>query len=90
MVKEISLIIPSHNDKKKLLQLLNSISNWEIMPNEILIIDSSIKEPSLSSDLLKYFSKNLFYESLKKYNFGNYKLISNKRNYKTDEENRLD
>ena len=25
-----------------------------------------------------------------KYNFGNYKLISNKRNYKTDEENRLD
>jgi len=58
MVKEISLIIPSHNDKKKLLQLLNSISNWEIMPNEILIIDSSIKEPSLSSDLLKYFNNN--------------------------------
>ena len=25
-----------------------------------------------------------------KYNFGNYKLINNKRNYKTDEENRLD
>ena len=28
-----------------------------------------------TSDLLKYFSKNLFYESLKKYKFGNYPSI---------------
>ena len=43
MVKEISLIIPSQNAEEKILNLLSCIPNWEIFPNEIIIIDSSEK-----------------------------------------------
>lgn len=55
--KAISLIIPSKDSKKKLLELLRSISNWEAIPNEIIIVDSSSKKLELPEDI-KLFCKN--------------------------------
>lgn len=55
--KAISLIIPSKDSKKKLLELLRSISNWETIPNEIIIVDSSSKKLELPEDI-KLFCKN--------------------------------
>ena len=45
MIKEISLIIPSQNAEAKLLNLIGSIQNWEVIPNEIIIVDSSEVKP---------------------------------------------
>ena len=58
MVKEISLIIPSQNAEEKLLNLLRCIPNWEIFPNEIIIIDSS-KERFLIPEDFQLFAKKL-------------------------------
>jgi len=58
MVKEISLIIPSQNAKEKLINLLRCIPNWEIFPNEIIIIDSSENKISIPKDF-ESFTKNL-------------------------------
>ena len=58
MVKEISLIIPSQNAEEKLLNLLRCIPNWEIFPNEIIIIDSSENKMSIPKDF-ESFTKNL-------------------------------
>jgi len=58
MVKEISLIIPSQNAEEKLLNLLRCIPNWEIFPNEIIIIDSSEKNFLIPEDF-KSFAKKL-------------------------------
>lgn len=41
MLKKITLVIPSFNAKEKLICLIKDIPNWEIIPNEIIIIDSS-------------------------------------------------
>ncbi|MDC3244800.1 glycosyltransferase [Gammaproteobacteria bacterium] len=41
MVKNISLIIPSLNAEKKLVHLLTKLLDWEVIPNEIIIVDSS-------------------------------------------------
>jgi glycosyltransferase involved in cell wall biosynthesis len=58
MVKEISLIIPSQNAEEKLLNLLRCIPNWEIFPNEIIIIDSS-EERFLIPEDFQSFAKKL-------------------------------
>jgi len=58
MVKEISLIIPSQNAEEKLINLLRCIPNWEIFPNEIIIIDSSEKKFLIPEDF-KSFAKKL-------------------------------
>ncbi len=50
MIKEISLIIPNHDDEEKLSTLLCSISNWKIVPNEIIIINTSSKILSVPID----------------------------------------
>jgi glycosyltransferase involved in cell wall biosynthesis len=41
MIKSISLIIPSQNAENKLFKLLSCIPDWDIIPNEIIIVDSS-------------------------------------------------
>ena len=41
MISDVSLIIPSQNAEKNLFQLLRHLVNWEIIPSEIIIIDSS-------------------------------------------------
>lgn len=55
--KAISLIIPSKDSKKKLLELLRSIPNWEAIPNEIIIVDSSKKKLEVPKDI-KLFVEN--------------------------------
>lgn len=68
MSLEISLIIPSHNDETGLEQLFQSLYTWEALPNEIVIVDSSIYKPNIDKD---------FYYFLKKHNI-NFKLIQKK------------
>jgi glycosyltransferase involved in cell wall biosynthesis len=41
MIRDVSLIIPSQNAEKKLFKLLKSIPDWDTIPNEIIIVDSS-------------------------------------------------
>jgi glycosyltransferase involved in cell wall biosynthesis len=41
MIRDVSLIIPSQNAEKNLFKLLKCISEWDIIPNEIIIVDSS-------------------------------------------------
>ncbi len=58
MVEQISLIIPSQNAEDKLLQILSGIPNWKIIPNEIIIIDSSQKELVIPESFVLYAKKN--------------------------------
>ena len=51
MVIEVSLIIPSQNADIKLHELLRGIPNWERVPNEIIIVDSSEKESIIPKDI---------------------------------------
>ena len=41
MISDVSLIIPSQNAKQNLLNLLCQIPEWAVIPNEIIIVDSS-------------------------------------------------
>ena len=50
MVREISLIIPSQNAETKLLHLLSNILDWEVIPNEIIIVDSSQRKFFIPED----------------------------------------
>ena len=50
MIKDVSLIIPCQNADKKLFQLFKTIPNWEIIPNEIIVIDSSLKKILIPKD----------------------------------------
>ena len=58
MVEDISLIIPSRDAEERLLQLLHCIPNWKMIPNEIIIIDSSENKISIPKDF-ESFTKNL-------------------------------
>lgn len=71
MIKDVSLIIPCQNAAIKLFQLFESIPNWEITPNEIIVIDSSLEKILVSKDfelfvkeqnidLILIHKKNLF------------------------------
>ena len=51
MVIEVSLIIPSQNADTKLHELLRGIPDWERIPNEIIIVDSSEKESIIPKDI---------------------------------------
>ena len=54
MIKSVSLIIPFKSDKsekEKLFTLLRGISNWEAVPNEIIIINTDEKKLSFPSDI---------------------------------------
>ena len=50
MIKDVSLIIPCQNAATKLFQLFESIPSWEIIPNEIIVIDSSLDKIFVSKD----------------------------------------
>jgi hypothetical protein len=41
MIRDVSLIIPSQNAENNLLKLISHIPDWDIIPNEIIIVDSS-------------------------------------------------
>jgi len=58
MIKQASLIIPSYNDNSKLIKLLTSMPDWEAIPNEIIIVDSSHNEPLIPEDILIFFQKH--------------------------------
>ena len=58
MIKEISLIIPSQNAKAKLLNLVGSIQNWEVIPNEIIIVDSSDVKPYMPEEFEQFVKKS--------------------------------
>lgn len=58
MIKEVSLVIPSQNAEMELQQLLRSIPNWEAIPNEIVIVDSSENKLLIPEDF-KLFTKKL-------------------------------
>ena len=51
MAIEVSLIIPSQNADTKLHELLRGIPDWERIPNEIIIVDSSEKESIIPKDI---------------------------------------
>lgn len=55
--KEISLIIPSRDSKENLFELLRSISSWEAIPNEIIIVDSSEKKLEVPEDIKLFAEK---------------------------------
>lgn len=58
MIRQVSLIIPSYNDNSKLIKLLTSIPDWEAIPNEIIIVDSSYNEPLIPEDVLIFSQKH--------------------------------
>lgn len=58
MIRQVSLIIPSYNDNSKLIKLLTSIPDWEAIPNEIIIVDSSYNEPLIPKDVLIFSQKH--------------------------------
>ncbi len=71
MITEVSLIIPSQNADTKLNQLLRGIPDWERIPNEIIIVDSSENKSivpkdiellikKLGIDLLLIYENNLY------------------------------
>jgi glycosyltransferase involved in cell wall biosynthesis len=71
MVRNVSLIIPSQNAETKLLRLLRYIPSWKVIPNEIIIVDSSQKKFLIPEDfellvkklgikLLVLYGKNLY------------------------------
>ena len=57
MVREISLIIPCQNAEIKVHKLLRSIQSWEIIPNEIILVDSSKNELSTPKDIKTFVKK---------------------------------
>ena len=58
MIKDVSLIIPCQNADTKVHKLLRSIQSWEIMPNEIIVVDSSMNRLSIPKDI-EAFTKKL-------------------------------
>ena len=57
MVEEISLIIPSRDAEERLLHLLSCIPNWKMIPDEIIIIDSSKKKLLIPKDFVLFTEK---------------------------------
>ena len=57
MIRQVSLIIPSYNDNSKLIKLLTSIPNWEIIPTEIIVVDSSRSKPLIPEDFIAFTEK---------------------------------
>ena len=55
---EISIIIPSQNAGDELISLLEGISKWSAFPSEIIVVDSSYSQPSLSGNLKNFFTQN--------------------------------
>ena len=54
---EISIIIPSQNAEDELISLLEGISKWSAFPSEIIVVDSSNSQPSLSDNLKTFLLK---------------------------------
>ena len=51
MIEKITLIIPSHNDRQRLLELLYKVPNWKALPNEIIVVDSSKEKIEIPQSL---------------------------------------
>ena len=58
MISDVSLIIPSQNAEKNLFQLLRHLVNWEIIPSEIIIIDSSQIKLNIPNEFKLFTEKN--------------------------------
>lgn len=62
MNRKVSLIIPSQNAEHNLLKLLIQIPGWDVVPSEVIIVDSSDKPliiPNYIYDLLAQSNVNL-------------------------------
>lgn len=57
MRREVSLIIPSKNNDKNILNLVLGIMSWEEVPNEIIIIDSSNRKIELPEEFEFFLDK---------------------------------
>ena len=57
-ISDVSLIIPSQNAEKNLFQLLRHLVNWEIIPSEIIIIDSSQIKLNIPNEFKLFTEKN--------------------------------
>lgn len=67
MLKNVSLVIPCQNAESKMHQIFEHIPNWEKLPNEIIIIDSSNTKFVFSKSFETYAKKMdikllIFYE----------------------------
>ena len=61
MIKQVSLIIPFKSDKsekEQLFTLLRGISNWKAVPNEIIIINTDLKQLSFPRDIELFAEQN--------------------------------
>jgi glycosyltransferase involved in cell wall biosynthesis len=58
MIGEVSLIIPSNNDEKNLLKLLQDIATWDKFPSEIIIVDSSDHKITMPKSFYLFVKKN--------------------------------
>lgn len=58
MISKVSLIIPSQNAEKKLFRLLSRIPDWDVIPNEIIIVDSSEDKLIVPDDFNIFVAKN--------------------------------
>jgi glycosyltransferase involved in cell wall biosynthesis len=56
MLRQATLIIPSYNSENDLIDLLHSLSDWDDLPKEILVIDSSDIPPNISEELKFFFN----------------------------------
>ena len=57
MIKEISLIIPSQNAEIKLINLIGCIPHWDVIPNEIIVVDSSEVKPCIPEKFKQFVKK---------------------------------
>ena len=60
MIKEISLIIPSQNAETKLINLIGCIPNWDVIPNEIIVVDSSEVKPCIPEKFKQFLRLRSF------------------------------
>ena len=57
MKKKISLIIPAYSSDLSIEDIIINILNWSLIPNEIIIINSSKKKYLIKLDLIKKLKK---------------------------------
>lgn len=58
MISDVSLIIPSQNAEQNLVNLLSQIPEWDVIPNEVIIVDSSDKPLIIPNYFYTFTARN--------------------------------
>ena len=58
MISAVSLVIPCHNPSYNLEKLTNNIQLWSQLPQEILLIDSSLEPVTFTQDFTNFCNIN--------------------------------